>query len=101
MNVPASATSLPSESRIANDRSRAYVNDQKSAPAAAERIEAVVEDVLRDGDVQRPEEYRPEQHQVDRAQADGTAHHSTVSIGCAWMDREPTRDDVDALVGPA
>jgi hypothetical protein len=28
-------------------------------------------------------------------------HDSTVSIGSPAMDREPTRDDIDALVGPA
>jgi hypothetical protein len=80
MSAPASATSFVSERLIANDRSRPYVNgpEERGRGEVAdrrvgERLEAVVEDVLRAGDIQRPEEHRREQHEID----DGQAAHSS------------------------
>ena len=50
------------------------------------------------GDVERPEEDGAEEHQVDGAHS---AHEcSTLPLDFRAM-AEPTRDDVDALVGPA
>src|SRR5262249_19928269 len=133
------------------ERTRREVADRR----VGEGLEAVVQDVLRAGDVQRPEKHRREQHEIDDGQ---TAHFAKVAmmvdpqfgshgrgegmhqaarltraslrhlclddgrggrdapregpdpwswpmggdhLGSAPMEREPPRDDVGALVGPA
>ena len=58
------------------------------------------EDVARDRDVERPEEDRPQQHQLDGAS--GAARRAErYSVRLAAEMAEPTIDDIDALIGPA
>ena len=102
------------------DQSRERVADGR----VRERPEAVVEDVLRDGEVERPEADGHEQHRVcHRAPAHD---RDPRGFGAIWLSRraallalatsnitpnplpisllamaEPTQDDVDAIVGPA
>ena len=85
--------------------SRASVKHQNSEDgrevadrSVGERLEAVVEDVLREGDVERPEEDGSRGASGRRSSLG--ARMFTLPLDFRAM-AEPTRDDVDALVGPA
>ena len=83
----ASATKISAAARVADGRVR-------------ERLEAVREDVAGDREVERPEDDRREQHQLDaRGRRTGRrTWRSTRYASAAWPS--PARD-IDALVGPA
>src|SRR5256886_4728967 len=71
--------------------------DEVANRPVRERFPAVLEHVLRNRDVECPEEYRPEQHRVDGR---SSAHRRNLPIRLCRMP-EPTIAEIDALVGPA
>ena len=96
---PERALAPPGEDPEEHDRRQ--VADRR----VGERLEAVLDDVPRDGDVEGPEENGREQHQIDRRDSlhppDSSRGQATRAVRLGRMSGEPTRADVDALVGPA
>ena len=93
-----SIRSVRSTSEREHDEDRA--GERVADGRVRERREAVLEDVLRDAEVERPEHDRRQQHQLDGRQRRSHSRRPYRPLGFArWPSRR--RDDIDALVGPA